>query len=667
MIKKLARYGILHSLFFILSAMLLILSGCDATSDRSDKPSPDWSRGLRIGVASINQPVALQVDPVKMGGHAHLVWYTRMNGEWRMEDEVSKLRPEPACPELALSEVEGLHYIQLDDQAKVVMERDLDIPLSDPHKPQLLLDKRGNMHLALLAREDGVKNLFHFLLGYDGEVLSEPTRLSPPSIPPSEGEVESYQICLGQEGRIEVFWSAEEGIYYLCLDERGVVISPPTLIVPQGTNPSAQVDSSGTIHLTWLQEPSSQVKELYYAAFKPQQAEDSIKGTKLTQFSKVVSAILRGPVLGLDMEYAYVFWSLEQRSGLEPGTARSYYVSFPLGQLSASENQFSASESPPTGQAYLSPTPIRIPNREPVYTPSQGEYNYRQLAYPLEKWASDFVATPSVVEGQRGESANQRISELAVMFNVKVGFGRKAYLDESKMAAQQEMPVRPGFKPKIQLVMAIFTKGKMKGYQVVAKTDSASLRPNLQVDAASDLHLAWLDTAGFRQYDVYYASTSPEAKAWLDRTSPQDILLKAVELAWRMLSGVALLPLVGFWIIPPLIWVVLFYIFVGEEELELRRVKVALGIAIALYMGAKLVLLPNFLLYVPFLDQVPPHLSSALILGVPLIILALALAAMYAYTRRTERATLFLALFVFALTDALLSLAVYASSFFGGL
>jgi hypothetical protein len=258
------------------------------------------------------------------------------------------------------------------------------------------------------------------------------------------------------------------------------------------------------------------------------------------------------------------------------------------------------------------------------------------------------------------------------MFNVKVGFGRKAYLDESKIAAQQERPVRPGFKPKIQLVMAVFTKGKMKGYQIVTKTDSFSLRPNLQVDpalrqaqdAASNLHLAWLDTAGFWRYDVYYASTSPEAKAWLDRTSPQDVLLKAVELAWSMFSGVALLPLVGFWVIPPLIWVVLFYIFVGEEELELRRVKVALGIAIALYMGAKLVLLPNFLLYVPFLDQVPPHLSSALILGVPLIILALALAAMYAYTRRTERATLFPTFFAFALTDALLSLAVYASSFF---
>jgi hypothetical protein len=47
--------------------------------------------------------------------------------------------------------------------------------------------------------------------------------------------------------------------------------------------------------------------------------------------------------------------------------------------------------------------------------------------------------------------------------------------------------------------------------------------------------------------------------------------------------------------------------------------------------------------------------------------MTLALAAMYAHTRRTEEATLFRAFLVFALTDALLSMAIYAPSFFSGL
>jgi hypothetical protein len=40
---------------------------------------------------------------------------------------------------------------------------------------------------------------------------------------------------------------------------------------------------------------------------------------------------------------------------------------------------------------------------------------------------------------------------------------------------------------------------------------------------------------------------------------------------------------------------------------------------------------------------------------------------MYVITRRAERATLFSAFFVFALSDALLSLALYAPAIFGSL
>jgi hypothetical protein len=577
MIKKLVRYRILYSSFSIVIAMLLILSGCDVTSDRSDKPLSDWSRGLKLGVTHLNQPVALQTDGE---GHAHLVWYTKM-------EEVSRL-----------------HYAQLDDQARVVMEKDLDIPLSDPHKPQLLLDQRGNMHLALLAREDGVKSLFHLLLG-DGETLSEPTRLSLPG----KG-VESYQMCLGQEGRVEVFWSDEESIYHLGLDERGDVISSPILIVSQGTDPSAQVDRSGTIHLAWVQESSSQGPTLHYAAF---QVPELVKGTMLARLGIVPEAALYGPVLGLDMDNVYIVWSLEQRAGLEVGTARSYYVSFPSGQPSRL-------------------TPIRI-----------GIAN------------SDFVTMPSVAGWQR--------NKVAATFNVYVSSEFKAYFEQSKMVEMGSVSI--GFRPEMQLAMAVFTEGEMTGYQLAAKTDSASLRPNLVADPASNLHLTWLDTAGFGRYDVYYASTSPQAKAWLDRTSPQDVLLKAADLALAVLSGVALLPFVVLWLFLPLLWLVLFYVFVGEEELELWRVKVALGIAIALYTGTKLLLLPISLLYAPFLGQMPPQLSSALVAGVPLLILALALAAIYAYTRRAERATLFPAFLIFALTDSLLSLAIYAPGFFG--
>ncbi len=567
MIKKLAQHS-------ILLAVLLILGGCTVLSDRSDKPSPDWSRGLRIGVSSLNQPVALQVDGQ---GHVHLIWYTK--GE----------------------EAGRLHYAQLDDQAKITTEKDLAIPLSDPHKPQLLLDKLGNMHLACLARESGVKSLFHLLLGRDGQALSEPTRLSP-----SGKEVESYQMCLGQEGQIEVFWVSEEGIYNLSLDERGDATSSPALVIPQGTQFSAQADSSGAIHLAWLQEPSPQNHELYYAVF---QTLKPVTGNKLTQFGTGAHATLYGPVLGLDTDNVYIFWAIEQRAGLEQGTARAHYVSFPLGQ-----------------PVPLTPTRIGIAD-------------------------SDFITMPSVAGEQR--------NELAAVFDVWL-----SPADLRPATAEAPAPLSIG-KSTMQPVMAVFSKGEMTGYQLAAKTKSISLRSTLVADPTSNLHLAWLDAAGFGRYDVYYASTSPSAKVWLDRTSFQDVLLKVADLILGMLAGVALIPWVVLWLLPPLLWLVLFYVFAGEEELDSKRVKIALGIAIVLYTGTKLVLLPGSFLRIPFLSQALPQLSSVLAIVVPFIIFILALVALYTYRRRAERATLFPAFLVFASTDALLSLAIYAPGIFG--
>lgn len=587
MVGKLARCA-------ILIVLLLVLGGCGVTSDRSDKPSPDWSRGLRLGEASANQPVALQVDRKE---YVHMVWYTRT-------EEVSKLR-----------------YVQLDEQAKVVVDSDLDIPMPYPHRPQLFLDGQGNMHLAWMAREDTVKTLFHFLVGDDGEALSEPVRLSLPG----KG-VESYQVCLGQDGRVEVFWSAKEGIYHLRLDERGEILSPSTLIIPQGIDPTAQVDDSGTIHLAWLQEPSPQVHELYYTAFE---APKPIEENKLTQFGKGTGDILRGPMLGLDVNDVYIFWSLEKRSGLQPGTASMDYVSFPLGQPVSRKT--SAVMIPPTAN--------------PAYVPGEGAYNYQQLAPPLGKWSSDFTHMPAPIAGQR--------SELAVALGVKV---------------QTTSRVPSGrFRPQVQLALAIFADGELKGYQIAAKTKTMSLRPSIAVDSASDLHLAWIDTAGFWRYNVYYASTSPQARAWLNRTSPQDTLLSALDLGWGMLSGVTLAPLMVVWILPPLLWIVLFYIiFSGQDDLRTRQAQVALGIAVALYLGAKLLLLPGLLFYVPFLDQVPTRFSSALILGVPLVTLTFALTVVYAYARRAEGGSLFKGFILLVLTDALLSLAIYSLSVFGG-
>jgi len=322
----------------------------------------------------------------------------------------------------------------------------------------------------------------------------------------------------------------------------------------------------------------------------------------LAQFSRATGVSLHGPALGLDANNVYIFWSLEKRGGLGAGTASCYRLSFPLGQPSAREV-----------------STVRIPPiSNPLYIAREGAYNYRWLAPPLGEWSSEFVHMPTPLGGQR--------SELAVALGVKVQPVSKAQLEQIAIVQFHEEafwpgdrgPVAIGFGPQVQVALAIFADGELKGYQIATRTKAMSLQPSIAVDAASNLHLAWLETAGFWRFDIYYATTSPQAKAWLDRTSPQDVLLRAIDLGWGMLSGLTLVPFMVVWIFPPL------------------------------------------------LERAPSRFASAIVLGVPLATLTLALTAVYAYARRARDGSLFRAFITFVLIDTFLSLTIYSLGLFGG-
>jgi hypothetical protein len=391
-------------------------------------------------------------------------------------------------------------------------------------------------------------------------------------------------------------------------------------VVPGGENPYAQVDNSGTLHLVWFWEASPQVKELYYTTFTTPEIVRK-EGIKLAEFSVGTGSILYGPVMGFDTKYVYIFWSIERRGGgLSGAGAESSYISFPL-------------KRPSPGI----PMQILLPDADrPDYIRYKGAYNYSELAHvPPGIVGSGFIHMPAATRGQR--------DELAVFLSTEV---------------------RRRFEGEIQLAMAIFKGGELFGYQLVAKTGSVSLRPNA-VAYGEDLHLTWIDTAGFWRYDVYYASTSPGVKAWLDKRRPRDVLIGAIGILWGILSGIALLPLVLVWGLLPCIFIAIFYIFSAEESLKDKRVKVVLGIAIILYLIVKIVLSPSFLLYIPFLERFPSRLSSFLAFGMQLSILSLALAAMYVYLCRSERPSLLGAFITFVLADAFLSISIYSIGIFG--
>ena len=93
--------------------------------------------------------------------------------------------------------------------------------------------------------------------------------------------------------------------------------------------------------------------------------------------------------------------------------------------------------------------------------------------------------------------------------------------------------------------------------------------------------------------------------------------------------------------------------------------EIGFAVAVVIYVGMKILLLPGLFAGTPFLYQVPPGWATILGLVVPTLILLLSLAAVYVYGRRAERATIFKAYLVFALTDVVLTLVLYSPGFFG--
>jgi hypothetical protein len=572
-------------LFCILLLCALALSGCNLTQDRSPKPSPDWSRGLRLGQSNLRQPVAIQVDQNR---HVHLVW----------------------C------DAGALQYAHLDEQAHLLANIPLPLDLPSPRQPQLLVDAENRLHLAWLSRDGSQRRLYHTTLdakGQPGELWVS-----------ADDAVASFDLYLSPHGEVSLVWAGTQGLVHARLQDP----SPPTLLDPQGIDPFILVDAAGTTHLAWLQAKGNSSRALYYATLQDGGTPAGLQlspqgGQKLAEFSFPDHGVYDGPIIGTDKRQVYLLWSVQNLGGgLTPSAAMVYYVAFPHG-----------------APQVLSPQSMALPSEtRPIYADYADAYGLSKLALLSPEdtlYGSDFVNTPAAA------TASQ--DDLPVALSLKT-------------ESQSEST--------IQLAMAILADGRQVGYQLASKTGTASLLPSIATDANGSMHLAWIDTAGFNQYQVYYASNAPQAREWLDRTSSNDVILGAADLAFGVLSGIGLLPIAGIWSLPGLVWVVLFFIVSGQEELERTPAKIGFAAAIAIYVGMKLLLLPGLFIGTPFLQRIPPAWATAAGIAIPAFLLALALGATYLYSKRAERATIFQAYLIFALTDVLLTLVLYSPGFF---
>jgi hypothetical protein len=493
-----------------------------------------------------------------------------------------------------------------------------------PRQPQLLRDGRGRIHLAWLSRQDDVQRLYQRVL-YPADQAAPSVLLSQ-----EDEDVTSYTMYRTAGGDVALLWASERAP-----GERALVqvrLDAPAeraTLVQDGTDPFAVVDRAGTVHVAWLRHRGLTAYDVVYATLADSDSGAQLVpagGLKLTDFETSEGALTYGPFIGLDTETVYVLWADQNvGGGLTPTSAFAHYVAFPIG----------------------SPTPkhavtIGLPSTmRPDYEAYQGPYGLTQLEPLLPTGTtagSDYVSAPAVAPTQLGT--------LAVAFSL---------MTESEATRE------------IQIATAIFAAGEPVGYQLASKTSNASLVPSLAVDAQDHLHLAWIDTAGFANYDVYYASTAPAARRWLDRTTTEDLVHGAARVLFGVLSGVGLLPIAGIWSFPAVVWVVLFFIFTGQEDMDRAATRIGFAVAVLVYVGMKILLLPGLFASTPLLQQVPTRWEVPLGIAVPVLILAVALLVVYLYARRAERATIFKAILILVGVDVTLTLVLYAPGFFGGI
>lgn len=339
---------------------------------RSLKPSPDWSRGLRVSEGEGNcADIAMTIEE----GDLYLVW------------------------RLVRGEEALLHFARLDGGGHLITDRDLSSGLSLPRQNRILVGPDGSFHLFTLARReaDAYRGLFHLTLSLEGEPLSEPELLSLPG-----WEVKSYDLTGDLDDALHIFWSGEgeDGphLFYLHL-ERGIVSGSEPLI-PGGMEPAARIDGDGHLHLVWIGGDEGE-KESIYAATFPGAMVTPTRGVKLVDIQKGTGKIRSSPILGLDSRYGYLIWTVEYRAGLAAGTAEGWYAVFPL-------------EKPqPT-----TPVSFGLPAVEkPIYAEYESPYGYHHLmlmpARPPS--VSDHIDMPATI-GTQGE-------ELPVAFRLNVNYG----------------------------------------------------------------------------------------------------------------------------------------------------------------------------------------------------------------------------------------------------
>ena len=502
--------------------------------------------------------------------------------------------------------------VALNRRAETIWDRTYEVELSRPDQPRLFWDGQA---LQLFWLSD--QKLYNACLDATGHLEELPLLLS------GEAKVDAYDAVPGPGGTMAVWFAGPRrapGLYALSPGAP----TEATLVDPLGIRPDLQYDETGTLHAIWAHHPPGYGETRFFYAAYPDGLYSPGGETDVVEPRVGPTSVLHGPRLGLDRQRAYLFWTIEVRTGQEAGLVSTNYVHLPLGQ------------------------PSLVSSVYQLWVPATYHLDYDES--PLEE----------------GLESGERLSLAEGHYRITGRIGDVA----TDSAAEQELVIACNVqlehlrrKQAVQVSTVFFRDGDPEAYQLLSFTLPYSADPAILSDQAGYLYVTWLEKGELPGFVVYFASTAPDIRDTLGAITWADLGRIGGETLFGLMSGALFLPFVLVWMIVPMVVLGLtLRIRRDDESITGLGTLISLGLALGAYWMGKLVTLPAMRDYVPFsawLPTLPAWLNLSLQIGVPLSIAGLALLIAWRYTfGRQNRSLLFFTL-IYVVIDGVLTMAVY--------
>lgn len=585
-IIHLKRYLIIIATFLA----VILLTGCEVGVIKARKPAGDLSRGLPLPIESSSSPAAA-VDPE---GKLIQVIVPTERGE----------------------EGKSFRYFQINEEARIVLDQDLDLDLGVFTRSLKMASSEDHNHIIWASRENTTDGwqLWHAILNSKAEIISNPKWISQ-----GTNRVSQYEIAEDGVGGVLILWedSNASSISFTHLSAQGVVLDPPSLLIPFGERPSLIADSQGGYHLVWMVG-----ENLLYSSLE-RDFSYPILGEQVARLQVSRGNRLEGPVVGTSGSHVNIFWSILRLVGLEAGTAITESVDFPAGQTNLAKRglvtAYSASDD--------------------LFRTYEGSLSLSQIVPPPRE---DYLST-------------------SYIYDPRTSLG---YDGAQVVAVAADQSIR--LDQYIQILIGVYEDGEYQGYTVGTRTTEISGDPLIFLDKNKNLHLIWQEGSSGNR--VFYATTAPEARANLDRISMGDMPNLILAGGLEAVTGILLFPFAFPWMIVGLAIMIVLRLVRNDENVSQPLSIFLLIIAFLSFQGSKLLFLPDILVYVPFsawLD-IADGVGMFLRFAVPIIIFILAiLVAEYRRRRITSPTSSLSYFFTIILLDTLLTLSVYGVIFLG--